>query len=255
MRSGKVYISFAYADLLRPIRVAILAYGLPDSPSDIREEFVKRLIRRGFVVAIPEYIGTFDSGGKCNFENSADTILETIKLFKKGRAKELFTMKELRWRAKEIILIGGSFGASVVLVAGAKSRHVKKIVSLAAHTNYRYTDPNSNEESIYDLYHMTKRTFPLTWRFASKKAWTDLGKGRLDLNAVDYVKSLKGKDVLLIHGMKDKVLNFSRSAQLYGQIKGGKGRKRLILLKNEGHFGLGILRKPRIFNQVVRFLR
>ena len=254
VRSGKVFISFAYSDLSKPIKVIILAYGLPGSPSNTSDEFVRRFVRCGFVVAIPEYIGTFDSYGKFTPESSVDTILGTIKLFKKGGAKDLLTMDTLHWKAKEIVLVGGSFGASVALVAGAKSKLIKKIVSLAAPTNYgAHTDPD--EESVIDDYHVLKRAFPFTWRLTSKKVWTDLYKGRLDLNAVDHTKSLKGKNVLLIHGMKDKVVNFRNSTQLYGLIKGGKSRKKLILLKHEGHFGLRALRKPNVFNHVIRFLK
>ncbi len=252
VRSGKVFISLAYADLSKPIRVIILAYGLPGSPPNTNDLFVRRFVSRGFVVAVPEYIGTFDSYGQCNFENCVDTLLETIRLFSNGIAKDLITMEVLHWRVKELVLIGGSFGASIALVAGARS-DIRKIVSLAAPTNYR--DIGDEEESIIDDYHIMKRAFPKTWRFASKKAWTDLDKGVLDLNAVDYAKSLRSKNVLLVHGMKDKSVNFKRSAQLYVMIKGGKGKKRLILLQKEGHFGLRALRKPKVFNEVIRFLK
>ncbi len=253
VRFGKVFVSFTYADLSKPIRVIILAYGLPGSPSNTNDEFVRRFARRGFVVAIPEYIGTFDSPGKFTFKGSVDTVLETINLFKKGRAKDLFSMEELRWRVREIILVGGSFGASVVLVAGAKSKLIKKIVSLAAPTNYGEHAPD--EESILDDYHIIRRAFPFTWRLTSKKLWAALEKGTSELDAVDYANILKNKNVLLIHGMKDKAVNFRNSTQLYDLIKSGKGRKKLVLLKNEGHFGLRMLRKPKVFNQVFRFLK
>ena len=224
VRSGKVFISFAYADLSKPIKVIVLAYGLPGSPSNTSDDFVRRFVRMGFVVAIPEYIGTFDSYGKFTLDNGVDTILETIRLFKKGRARDLFTQEGLHWRAKEIVLIGGSFGASVVLVAGAKSQLIRKIVSLAAPTNYG-DHIDANEESIIEDYYVIKRAFPFTWRLTSRKVWTDLDKGRLDLNAVDYAMSLKNKNVLLIHGVKDKAVNFRNSTQLYGRIRGGKGKK------------------------------
>jgi esterase/lipase len=245
-------MSIAYSDLSRPVRVLILAYGMPGSPSNTNDSFVRRFVSRGFVVAIPEYIGTYDSYGACNFENCVDALLETIKLFRKGKAKDLITMEALRWKVKELVLVGGSFGACMALIAGAKSKQVKKIVSIAAPTDYG--DIGSEEESVLDDYRVMKRAFPNTWRFASKKAWADLNKGLLDVNAVDYAKSLRGKDVLLIHGVKDKAVNFKRSTQLYSMIKGGKGKKGLLLLEKEGHIGLRALRKSRIFNKVIGFL-
>ncbi len=256
VRSGKIFVNLAYGDLSRPANAIVLAYGMPGGgPADPKDQFVIRFVKQGYIVAIPEYIGSFDSYGRSTIGNSVDSILEAIQLLRRGKANELWGMTELRWKTKEITLIGGSFGASVVLVAGAKSKAVKKIVALATRADYRQSGFDSLEENVMDDYYVLKRAYPFTWRFSSKKAWVDFSKGRIDLNAVDYASTLKNKDVLLLHGMKDKVINSGRSKQLYERIRGGRGKTRLVLLKNEGHIGLRILRKPRIFWQVMRFVR
>lgn len=256
IRYKGILITLAYSDLTKPQKVIILAYGLPTVPPYYKNPFITKLIKSGFMVAIPQYIGTFDSYGVSNIKNSADTILQTIESIKKNKAKELYELKEISWKAKEIILIGGSFGGSVVLVAGAKSKDIKKIVALAPPTDYRTQGKmRYPEEKIMDTYYIIKRAYPFTWRVKSKNVWLKFDRGELDLNPLDYVEKLKTKDIFLIHGLKDNVVNAKRSKQLYDKIKNSGNKKKLLILQREGHIGLEILGKRKIFNEVITWLK
>lgn len=254
IRYKGILITFAYSDLSRPRKFIVLAYGLPDVPPHYKDPVIIKLVEAGFVVVVPQYIGTFDSQGRFTIENMAKTVLQTIELIKKGKAKELFGLTEKTWKSREIILIGGSFGGSVVLVAGAKSRDVKKIVAIAPPTDWRtHGKTRYAEEDLMEDYYILKRVYPFTWRLPSKKYWTKFCEGKVDLNAVDYISKLKSKKLLLIHGLKDDSVSAERSKNLYEEI--GKAKKKLLLLKNEGHFGHGILRKKRVLDDVLRWIR
>jgi pimeloyl-ACP methyl ester carboxylesterase len=237
-----------------PRKAVILAYGLPGAPLTYSDSAVSKLARMGFIVALPQYIGTFDSYGKCTIENSVDTMLRTIELLEKGRASELYHLAPVRWKVRSISLIGGSFGGSVALVAGAKSGHVKNIVAMSPPTDYRsiVRGAEKGEEGMDEDRVIMGRAQPFTWRF-SAKTWEKAMKGDIDLNAVDYVPQLKKKRVLLLHGTKDESVSIERSKSLYESMLPSKGKK-LVTLKGRGHFGLSILHNPSVFKAVVKWL-
>jgi pimeloyl-ACP methyl ester carboxylesterase len=255
VRHHGILINMAYQGPNRPRKAVILAHGLPSSPPKPLDHEFSGLLRSGFMIAIPQYIGTFDSYGRSNIENCVDTILDTISLIKRGRATELFGMRRIGWRATEIVLIGGSFGGSVVLVAGAKSRYASKIIAIAPPTDYRDQGKRSEyaEERISDERCIMKRVQPFTWRL-SDGTWRRLENGSLDINAVDYAGRLSSKRVLLIHGKEDDAVNFNRSVDLYERIKGG-GAAKLMLIKNEGHMNLKALDKPEVYRQVIEWIK
>lgn len=254
VRYQGILITLAYSDLAKSNRAIILAYGLPDVPPHHKDPFIVKLIKANFIVAIPQYAGTFDSFGVSNIQNSVDTMLHTIKFLNKGKAQDLYSLEEITWKIKDIILIGGSFGGSVVLVAGAKAKEINKIVAIAPPTDYRTQGKSEHpEERIIDDYYIMKRVYPFTWRFKSKKVWLKFDRGELDLNAIDYIEKLKEKDVFLIHGSKDDSVNVNRSVELYDKIRGGKGKKELLILR-EGHLGQQVLRKRKVFDEVIKFI-
>ncbi len=247
-------INFAYQGANKPRKAIILAHGLPSSPSKPLDQEFSGLLKKGFMIFIPQYRGTFDSYGKSTIENCVDTILDTISFVKRGHATELFSMKNVAWKASEIILIGGSFGASIVLVAGAKSKDVDKIIAIAAPTDYRDAGkrPQYSEEKISDDRRIMKRVQPFTWRL-SDSTWRKFENGELDINAVDYSRQLSRKRVLLIHGMSDMDVNFRRSGDLYRMINNGH-KARLMLIKNEGHMNLKALGRPMVSLQVSKWI-
>jgi esterase/lipase len=255
VRYRGILINLCYSNLNKPQKVIILAYGLPGAPPRYKEIFIKKLVKAGFMIAIPNYIGTFDSEGLSNIENSVDTIIKTIKLIKKGKTKELYWLKDINWKTKEIILIGESFGGSVVLVAGAKSKDINKIIAIAPPTDYRTQGKlDYEEEKIMDDYMIMKRAYPFTWRFESKDTWLRFDKGELDLNPIDYINKLKSKKILIIHGLKDKVVNIERSKQLFKKLKNNSKNKKLVILEKEGHIGLSSIKKRKIFKEIISWI-
>ena len=86
----------------------------------------------------------------------------------------------------------------------------------------------------------------------SERHWRLLEKGRLDLNAVDYLSKLKKKRICFIHGVKDKVVDVNRSKSLYKALNNPQNL--LILLKG-GHSNINIvLNDKKVFRKVMAWL-
>ena len=143
--------------------------------------------------------------------------------------------------------MGGSFGGSVSLVAGAKSKDIKKIVSVSAPIDYRERIKLDLEQRKKTM----KRGFENTWRIKNEKVWDTIVK----VSPIRYVNALKNKDVLLVHGKKDDIINYKESLTLFEKIKSGRGRHELILPENLKHGGASIISRRNIFSKVMKFIK
>jgi pimeloyl-ACP methyl ester carboxylesterase len=240
----------------RDYRFMIFCYGLPSHPYQHSPAKVERLIEEGFVLLYPNYVGTWASYGTMSWEKCVDTALRSVDFLKRGKGEELRGNSVVSWKVKDITLVGGSFGGSVALVAGAKSEDVKFIVSVAAPTNWRDHSriPEETGEPIDELFHSIQRGWENLWRIPSKKEWRRLATGNVDLNPVDYVEKLRDKNVLLIHGELDNIVSLKRSVGLHERIKNGKGKHELLVLEGEGHRGNDVVGREDVVRRVLNFV-
>lgn len=241
-------------------RFIISCHGLPSHPYQHNPSKMENVTDAGFVMVFPNYIGTWASDGIMSWENCVKTILDTVDFVKSGQGRKVtqYTGDDsiIKWKVKDITLLGGSFGGSVALVAGAKSKDVKNIISIAAPTNWRDHSKIHEEsaEPIEDLYDAIKHGWKNLWRIPNKEEWNRLVEGTADLNPCDYIVQLKSKNTLLIHGDADKVVSVKRAEQLHEDIKDGKGKHEIIILKGEGHMGNETIGRNEIFSKVKLFL-
>lgn len=236
-------------------KIMIFCHGLPSHPYQHNPAKIENLIKNGFVLMFPNYIGTWASDGIMSWENCVNTVLQTINFLNKCKGRELRNNLHIMWNVKDIILIGNSFGGSVALVSGAKSKDVKKIISIAAPTNYRdHSKIEDEEESIEKLYNSVVYGWKNLWRIPNKEEWERLVSGKADINPLDYINILKDKDVFLIHGIRDKIVSSVRSEKLYEKLKTGKGNHRLLLLENEGHLGYDSLWRKDLESKILDWL-
>jgi len=226
-------------------KAIVISYGLPSSPLGNDSIVVRKFLKNGFVVCCPRYIGTHDSYGKFTFRDALKTIENTVEFLVKGKGVSLWSLKKIEWKAKEIILMGGSFGGAVSLVVGADNRYVKKIVAFCPPTRFE-----GREGIRKTLLAAVMRGWENTWRGVNKNVW----KGIRTCTPLEHVTGLKKKDVLLIHGKKDDVVPYEESMELYNKIKTGKGRHKLVLLKMTEHGGNSLMRRDGIFREVLKFI-
>lgn len=249
-----ILMDMFFSDLSKPQNVIILAYGMPGLPVQKDTPFVMKAVEEGFTVVAPNYIGTFDSYGKFDIENAVTTIVKTAEFVSKGEGKNMLKDSVVNWKTKSITLLGWSFGGSVVLVAGAKSKYVNKIVAISTPTDYRTHAKLYEEENLEGLSKMMSLLYPNTWRIESNDAWSKFLEGKLDLNAIDHITELDTKEILLIHGLNDTVANSKRSESLYKELSKNEFKKELLLLKDKGHMDVKNLDEKELFDKIVSFI-
>jgi esterase/lipase len=258
-RFGDIVASIWSKDILqtdKAYRFMVFCYGLPSHPYQHNPAKVEPLIENGFVLLYPNYIGTWASHGVMSWEKCVDTVLQSIHFLNGGKGENVYDKSDVAWRVKDITLVGGSFGGSVVLVTGAKTDDVDYIVSVAAPTDWRDHSRIAEEpgEPIEELFNSIKRGWDNLWRIPSKKEWDRLATGNVDLNPIDYVKELRDKNILLIHGELDNIVAVKRSKQFYEQLETGKGKHKLLILKGEGHRGNDVVGREDVIQTVLKFL-
>ncbi|MBS3141767.1 prolyl oligopeptidase family serine peptidase [Candidatus Woesearchaeota archaeon] len=259
-KTGPIVLNIWYRDALKQNakgRFLIFCYGLPSHPYQHNPAKVEKLIDEGFVLVYPDYIGTYASEGVMKWERCVQTVHRTIAFLKGGRGVDIADGRVHRWSVKDIGLIGGSFGASVVMVAGASSRDVSNIIAVAGPTQWKNHSriPQENAEPIEEIYGTIRKGWGHLWRIPSKKEWNRLAHDKADLNPIDYVSELRNKNLMLIHGKKDHVVAPLRSQELYDRVKGGHGKHRLILLDGYGHLGNDVVGDPKVLRRVLEFLK
>jgi dipeptidyl aminopeptidase/acylaminoacyl peptidase len=260
VRFGEIVASIWSKDNLRPnleYRFMIVCPGLPGHPYSRNPAKLEGLIEKGFVIVYPDYIGTWASYGTLSWEKCVDTVLQSIEFVKLGKEESAYDRSKISWKVKDIALLGGSFGGSVVLVAGAKSKDIRSIISVAAPTNWRNHSriPDEPGEPIDELFDSIMRGWENLWRIPSRKEWDRLARGEVDLNAVDYLEELRGMNTLLIHGEVDNIVTPQRSIDLHQKLQNGRGKHELLILSGEGHRGNDIVGREDITQRVLKFLR
>ena len=212
----------------------ILCYGLPGYPPHHQNRFVLKLVENGFSVIIPEYTGSFSSGGVCNILNSIETIQRTVVFLFGNCGLDYWSNKSINWLCNKISIVGASFGGSVALVCGAKSPKIKNIVSISGPTNYRDHNKKYKEEDLEGLYDIISEVYGNVWR-VDKASWDIFLNGEIDINPVDYIKELMNKNVFLVHSKDDETTCYKRSLELNESIKSGNGVHEILILETGGH--------------------
>ncbi len=259
VRFGDVVASVWSKEPLSPdknYRFVISSHGLPSHPYQHNPSKLENLLEKGFVIVFPNYVGTWASYGRMSWEGCVETILQTIEFIQTGQGESLYDETIFSWEVEDIILLGGSFGASIALVAGAKSDEVKNIIAIAGPTDWRDHSriPEEAAEPIADLYNSIQRGWENLWRIPSREEWQRLVDGTADINPIDYVSELMGKNVLLIHGEADPVVSVKRSIDLNEKLKEGTGKHELLILEGHGHISQPILGEKSVLDTVLSFL-
>ncbi len=235
-------------------KLILLAYGMPGFPPKISDSYIIKLVKLGFAVGIPEYLGTFDSSGRFNFENAPESLVIITSGLKEKRCIDLISSKKISLNIKHIALIGASFGGSAVLVAGAKCKYVDSVLSIAPITDYskKFMDYYKNE-SISSTMELLSKLQKFTWKF-DKRDIKLLNEGKLDINPLKHVHELHNKKIALWHGKLDKSVNYLSSVDLFYSLKFWGSNAELSLYPRYGHMGLNMLNNKNLFSKLTKWL-
>lgn len=212
------------ADLIEPStdknlgKGIIVFQGLPKQSNS--EKFGEMLAKEGFYVLQPRYIGSWESYGSFSIENCIKTVVESEEFFLKGEGIELYGEKRIYWNIDEIFIIGSSFAASIILSIADKLR-TKNFVFLGPLINLRKHNSNREikEQNLSEFYGFLKRGFENAFRGLSEKDWKNFISGKLKVNPMKSYSLIKDKNILLIHGGRDEIVNISRTEEYYRKIR------------------------------------
>lgn len=208
----------------------VLAGGMPQY-LDKYHPFVEQMKRLGYNLFVPRYMGTYESSGEFNTENSIKSIKSAIELAKSGEGVELFGNSKLKWKNERTYLIGFSYGAFPSLL---QEREVDKTLLVCPFVSIDYHFSHSQGEDVRKTFEFLERAYPNVYRFEADKVVDDISKymcpdkkerlfvvvGKEDSSIpqeeIDYLKSKYnprviekegGHSIRIVDTMLEKILN------------------------------------------------
>jgi pimeloyl-ACP methyl ester carboxylesterase len=237
----KTFIGQTGCDIALPSKInkkklIIICPGLPSDPSNY--DLLDFLSNEGFLCVYVRYSGTWGSYGNFLKESPVKDIENIINVLSKNKFFiDSSNNQKVKLNFREIILLGTSFGGSVCLVSGAKSKNVDKIIVLSPIIDYRdhARNPDYNEEKLESLGIYLKQAYGTSYNFNSVN-WKNFINGKLDINPNDYLNELSKKEIILLSGAKDKSISINRVNNFFNNLSSKK--KRHYIFENSGHLSI-----------------
>jgi len=197
-------------------KVIVFCQGIPGISS--YEEMAREYVKEGFIFIHPKYIGSWESFGEFHIKNCRDSIIDFVNALFDKKVKTIFG-QQFDLNFDKAFILGHSFGGSVALCAGA-DLNVDGIIAISPVINYRkHAKESFKEEDLSGLFDLMKAGFSNVYRNFKREEWEEFCKSGFDLNAIDYIEKLKNKKIFLIHGNKDKSVNYNKSRRFYFKLK------------------------------------
>jgi len=208
----------------------VIAVGL-GVPKNIEYERLAWMFSEiGYPTAYTYYTGTWlDNRKKGKF----------LKQTKEGTSPDIDITTTIefmieKFGTEQVNLLGTCFGATPVLVAGAKNNAVKKILTVGgmiytdndmANEDYKKMDRNINTEGAETDYFLQlgrehkKQYGKESYNGFSFRKWKKIVMGKTSHNAYNYLDQLKHKQYLGIHALDDKLVSHKRTILFTNKLK------------------------------------
>jgi hypothetical protein len=195
--------------------------------------FARFLFNSGFDLFL------YDSRGH---GNSADDGPITLKKMAQDVSAAIdYACNKLKKANLPVILIGHSMGASAGILAASYDHRIERIIACSP-----FSDPKT-----LTIRHIRQKRIPmgilihLVFHFIER--WLGTKMSNISpLNRINHIE----KDILLIHGTKDKVIPYSDSVSL--EAAGLSKKTELLKVEKRGHYD--ILRDSIFMNSAVAFI-
>lgn len=222
-------------------RVIILLDGAPSVPS--KKPVLEFLSKKGFWVFSPRYRGAWESDGKFLKHSLEKDVLDVVSELSTGFT-ELWNNKKIKLKPDAIYIIGASFGGPASIIA-SKDPRVTKSISISPMIDWTKTTP---AEPIDQMAKFFETGYGNGYRVDSQ-AWERLKSGKF-YNAINHVKEIDGKKLLIIHAKDDKICPYKLSKK-FAEDSGSQ----ILSIAKGGHYGSSILLTPRIFKAFQKFIK
>lgn len=218
----------------------IFCSGVPGTPS--KDDVLTFWARKGFWTFFPRYRGTWESEGTFLGQSLEQDILDVVDGLRK-RFKDFWSGKSFKVVAKEICIVGSSFGGPAAILATLDTR-VQKAICISPVVDWK---AENKAEPLPILYDFLKRAYGGAYRL-DKRLWSKLARGNF-YNPVKHLQKLDGDKILIFHARDDKVVRFNPVARF-----AEKTDCHFVALKRGGHLSSSMLTSPRYYWKVKRFL-
>ena len=219
------------------IRVAIIHLAGGPALGDGGDSALWPVAKRfGCALFVPDYIGHCRSSGKFNFKTNIETICESEDFLKgKIAGVDLETGLQIKLASKTIVLVGSSWGGSVVPFL---EKYRKSSISyLGLFKPVLDWNMQKKSEDVIRTDTLIKKGWKYVYRGYDKSDWLDISLGKKsEFNPIDNLDYLKGKTVYLCHGKNDKLVSSLQSTSFCKKLKSKFPEVKVKLkLVNQGH--------------------
>jgi len=170
---------------------------------------------------IPDCIGHCRSDGRFTFKNCIRTIYECEDFFNgKISGYDFKENKKMKIKTEKIILIGSSWGGSMVpFVDKYRKSSISHLGLIKAVTDWKTQGKTDYpEESINDIEWQLNGPYKNIYRGFTDSQWPQIFAGDTEFNPIDNINLLNKKWVYVIHGSKDKSVHWSKSKVFYKKL-------------------------------------
>ncbi len=219
------------SDTESPLGVLIL-HGFPGVPP-VMSDLASALCQDGFAPMMIHYRGCWGSGGRYSFLGSL------------GDARRALALLALRGvDARNLAVVGHSFGGLVAIHLAAYNNKVKAAVALCPVANLREDFPTRRTKMVL------RRGLPFVAGLTMKKALQEWAVIAYRHDPINYVNRISPRPFLLIHGDEDDVIPVSCSRKLFSRAL---EPKEMVMVNEADHIFAG--RQRLVTRKTVSWLR
>jgi hypothetical protein len=106
----------------------IIFQGLPQS---IEKDFFKDKVKKERAFMVIYYYGSYYSGKNFTFLNCQKSVQDAIKFAIGGQGVKTYDNEIIKWRVKNISIIGNSFAGNPILTCDINKNEIKKVVLIS----------------------------------------------------------------------------------------------------------------------------
>jgi len=210
---GPIFFEFLVHE--RPADVIIILPGFPSSNN--MDEEMKFLHEKGYHVFFPRYKGSYQSKGKFLARSPVDGLIDFVKNLQNSKAISLWDMKEIQFKLKRLILLGGSFSGVISCGLSVKYPIFSHLVLIDPVLDFSKVNQEGNEEDPVNITQFVKRAYYHLYRYD----FDDIAKaiGKYKELSPDYYSSKLKIPILVFHDPDDHVVSINHTIRLSKNIK------------------------------------
>jgi len=211
----------------------------PGLPQLIEKDFFKDKMSRKIAFMSVYYYGSYYSGSNFSFTNCQKTVKDAVAFANNGKGIKTYDNKMMEWSAKNISIIGNSFGASPILTSNVNKKDVKKII-LISPLIFVYKSDVANvlsRKEVQELKNFNnnflgfmKRGYKNIYKGIEKDEWSEYFSGSVVNSKVRLKETFP--PITIFHGENDDVVK-PKNSIFFRDIY--KRKVKLNLVKGVGH--------------------